>query len=369
MSHPRVLAPATLALTLLMPSMAPAAAPPAAPLPTAATLTVLSGRVDHTRAGEAARRRAVSGADLAEGDRVATDEEGRALITFLNGTTVVVEPGSEVAVRALPDGRGEPSTVRILIVAGTVWARVAGWLGGRGTVTLESNTYSAASRDGLIGAQVRSDGAFASWTRAGDVDLRDARGTVRAVLQAGEKGTLTPDGAVVKETFAVNASTIEVVTDGPVLPVVVMPDGVRAAGFAHPDIQVNQVFGSLTGVRDGRRVIEVPAGLVGPFRLVLVAVGDGPYAVSVTGRARERIVYWNERRGRVRAGDRLGGEIVQRFGEFERPDPRTARVTDGWLGSLGRSKAHLPPTVVVTPSQPSSATSPAILPTAGRPTP
>ena len=300
---------------------------------------------------------------------MATDEEGRALITFLNGTTVTVEPGSEVAVRALPDGRGEPSTVRILIVAGTVWGRVAGWLGGRGTVTLESNTYSAAARDGLIGAQVRSDGAFASWTRAGEVDLRDAQGTSRAILRAGEKGTVAPDGAVVKDTFAVNASTIEVVTDGPVLPIVVMPDGVRAAGFAVPDIEVNQVFGSFTGVRDGRRVIEVPAGLAGPFRLVLVAVGDGPYAVTVTGRARERVVYWNERRGRVRVGDRLGGEIVQRFGEFERPDPRTARVTDGWLGSLGKGKAHLPSTVVVTRPFPPRPLRLLYFPTVGRPTP
>ena len=357
MSHLKVLGPTALALTLLLPTMAPAAEPTAAPLPTAATLTVLSGRVEHARGGDGARRPAVSGTDLAEGDRVVTNEEGRALITFLNGATVVVEPGSEVAVRALPDGRGEPSTVRILIVAGTVWARVAGWLGGRGTVTLESNTYSAASRDGLIGAQVRTDGAFASWTRAGEVELREAGGASRAVLQAGEKGTITPDGRVVKETFAVNASTIEVVTEGPVLPIVVMPDGVRAAGFAARDIEVNQVFGSFTGMRDGRRVIEIPAGLPGPFRLVLVADGDGAYAVSVTGRARERAVYWGERRGRVRAGDRLGGEIVQRFGEFERPDPRSARVTDGWLGSLSKGKAHLPPTVVVTPPEPSSAAS------------
>jgi hypothetical protein len=345
---------AAVALTLGLSTVALAAEPAATKAPTAATLTVLSGVVEHSRAVDRARARAASGADLAEGDRVATGPDGRALITFLDGTTVTVEPGSDVTVRELPSGQREPSRVRLLILAGTLWGRIAGWLGGRGTVTLESNAYSATARDGLIGAQARADGGFASWTRAGEVVLRDAGGERRAVLQPGEKGTFTADGAVTKEAFSVTASTIEVVVDGPVMPLLIMPDGVRAAGFVPPGIEVNQVFGSFTGVRDGRRVVQVPAGLAGPFRLVLAATGDGEYSVTVVGRAGDRAVYWGERRGRARAGDRRGGEIVQRFGEFERPDPRTARVIDGWLGPFSERLSAVPPTVVLSPLEISS---------------
>jgi hypothetical protein len=343
---------AAVALTLGPSTVALGAEPAATKAPTAATLTVLSGVVEHSRAVDRARARAASGADLAEGDRVATGADGRALITFLDGTTVTVEPGSDVTVRELPSG--QRSRVRLLILAGTLWGRIAGWLGGRGTVTLESNAYSATARDGLIGAQARADGGFASWTRAGEVVLHDAGGERRAVLQPGEKGTFTADGAVTKEAFSVNASTIEVVVDGPVVPLLIMPDGVRAAGFVPPGIEVNQVFGSFTGVRDGRRVVQVPAGLAGPFRLVLAATGDGAYSVTVVGRAGDRAVYWGERRGRVRAGERRGGEIVQRFGEFERPDPRTARVVDGWLGPFSERLSAVPPTVVLSPLEISS---------------
>jgi hypothetical protein len=343
---------AAVALTVFLQAVAVAAEPAAAKAPTTATLTVLSGVVEHARAVDRARVPATSGADLAEGDRVATGADGRALITFLDGTTVTVEPGSDVTVRELPSG--QRSRVRLLILAGTLWGRIAGWLGGRGTVTLESNAYSATARDGLIGAQVRADGGFASWTRAGEVVLHDAGGERRAVLQPGEKGTFTADGAVTKEAFSVNASTIEVVVDGPVVPLLIMPDGVRAAGFVPPGIEVNQVFGSFTGVRDGRRVVQVPAGLAGPFRLVLAATGDGAYSVTVVGRAGDRAVYWGERRGRVRAGERRGGEIVQRFGEFERPDPRTARVVDGWLGAFAERLGAVPPTVVLSPLELSS---------------
>jgi len=351
---PKVLAILLALLALARPTPGPAAALEAR-TPTAATLTVLSGEVERVRGLEGIRGPAASGADLAQGDRVSTSREGRALITFLDGTTVTVEPGSTVTVRELVVGTQEPSRVRLLLLAGTLWARVGGWLGGRGTVTLESNAYSATARDGLIGAQARDDGAFLSWTRAGEVTLRDAAGETRAVLQPGEKGTLTAAGAVTKEAFSVNVSTLEIVTDGPVAALLVMPDGTRAAGFMPDGAEVNQVFGSFSGVRDGRRVIQVPAGLAGPYRLVLVATGDGPCSVTVTGRAGDRLVYWDERRVRAKAGDRRGAEIVQRFGELERPDPRVARIVDGWLGTFGSRLGTVPPTVILPSPEDSAA--------------
>ena len=353
MAEPKVIGAFTVAAVLLLglPLVTPVSAQSPSNRPvTAATLTVLSGPVEHARAAGGPLAGAASGSDLAEGDRVVTAPSGRALITFLDGTTVIVEPGSDVTVREAAAGPG-PSRVRILILAGTVWARVAGWLGGRGTVTLQSNANSATARDGLIGAEARPDGSFVSWTRAGEVELRDARGTLRALLKAGEKGTLGYDGTDTTEPFSVNASTLEVTVEGPVLPLLIMPDGVRAAGFVAPGVEVNQVFGSFTGARDGRHVIEVPAGLAGPYRLVLAATANGDYRVSVVGRFKGKAVYWEDRRGRLREGEHRGGDIVQRFGEFERPDPRAARVMDGWLGRVKPVPAGIPTTIVLSPAE------------------
>src|SRR5689334_10109296 len=58
---------------------------------TAATLTVLSAPVERVGAGADRPAAAASGADLAVGDRVVTGTDGRALITFLDGSTVTVE--------------------------------------------------------------------------------------------------------------------------------------------------------------------------------------------------------------------------------------------------------------------------------------
>jgi hypothetical protein len=62
-------------------------------------------------------------------------------------------------------------------------------------------------------------------------------------------------------------------------------------------------------------------------------------------------VYWDDRRGRLREGEQRGGDIVQRFGEFERPDPRAARVVDGWLERLKPVPAGIPATIVLSPAE------------------
>src|SRR5262245_49038831 len=91
---------AALCLAVLVGTSVPALAQSqTVPASTAATLTVLSGRVDHAHAGASQAVTATSGTDLAVGDRVVTGPKGRALITFLDGSTVSVEPASDVTVR------------------------------------------------------------------------------------------------------------------------------------------------------------------------------------------------------------------------------------------------------------------------------
>lgn len=303
---------------------------------TAATLTVLSVPVERVGAGSDRPAAVASGSDLAVGDRVVTGPDGRALITFLDGSTVTVEPASEVTVRkAQMEGR-QASRVGVLVTVGTVWARVAGWLGGRATLTIESNAYTATAHDGLIGAQQQPGGGpFVCWTRAGTLEVAGTAGPA-ARLGPGQKATLAPGRPVQTESFAVNRSTIEITTSGPVLPLVTMPGGPRLAGFVPPGIDVNQVFGSLTkAAPDGARTVEVPAGLSGPFVVTLTGVGDGPFTVAVVGRYQGVVTYRHERAGIAHHGQTLRSEVVQLIDPpaAGAPDPRTTRA-----GSAGMSE-------------------------------
>ena len=313
---------------------------------TAATLTVLSAPVERVGAGGDQPAPVGSGTDLAVGDRVVTGPDGRALITFLDGSTVTVEPASNVTVRQAEVAGREASRVGLLITVGTVWARVAGWLGGRATLTIESNAYSATAHDGLIGAQQQASGPFVCWTRAGELEVTGPTGPV-ARLRPGQKATIAPGGPVQTESFAVHRSTLEITTSGPVLPLVTMPDRTRLAGFVPPGVEINQVFGSLTvAAAGGARTVEVPAGVAGPFVVTLAAVGDGPFTMTVVGRHQGAVTYRYERSGTAHHGQGLRAEVIQ---IMDAPaggalDPRTARAGSAGMTEL---RADVTPPVPV----------------------
>jgi hypothetical protein len=226
-------------------------------------------------------------------------------------------------------------------------------VGGRATVSLEANAYSATAHDGLIGAQARSDGGFVCWTRAGALDLETTGGRHLATLSPGQKATLGPSGPPVIEPFRVHLSTIEVTTRGPVLPLVVMPDGQRVAGFVEPSIEVNQVFGSRTArTQDATRTVEIPAGASGTYRLVLAALADGPFTLEVVGAFRGEPVFRTEAGGTIRRGEPLTAGIVPRLATPPASvalDPRTARLTGGQLEPLRPDGGEPPGTILLSP--------------------
>src|SRR5262249_36331881 len=79
------------------------------------------------------------------------------------------------------------------------------------------------------------------------------------------------------EPFVPSASVIEIKTSGPVVPLVRMPDGQTAAGFLAEDVEVNQVFGSLTQSNGGEPWAGgVAGGGPGGCTAVLAVLGGGP---------------------------------------------------------------------------------------------
>jgi hypothetical protein len=286
---------------------------PAPTVSTAATLTVLGGAVELLRP-DGGRAAAQSGTSLSVGDRILTGAASRALVTFLDGTTVTVEPSSEITVREMEVGGRERSRIQVLITAGTVWARIANLLGDRGTVSLASNTHAAIAHDGLIGAEQRLDGSFACWTRAGTVQLVDAGGANLGRLEPGRKATISTGRRVVMEDFSVHRSVVQVTARGPVWPLVVMPGGVQLAGFVPPGIEVNQVFGSLTARRPAETwVVEVPGGFPGPYHVLLTGIKDGAFVVTIAGLVNDRTVFTRKWTGTIARGQRLGGGLTQEF--------------------------------------------------------
>ena len=312
----------------------------------AATLSVLASPVERLAAGATGATPGVDGMNLAEGDRIKTGAGGLALITFLDGSTVTVLSAAEVTVKQTGADPGK-SGIRMLIHAGRVWARLAQAAGRRSSpLSLESNEYTATAHDGLIGAE-RSANGFVCWTRRGELRLTDRSGQTDVVLTPGRRARATFGSPVVPEPFVPSASVLEVRTTGPVLPLLRMPDGRVSAGFLSGEVEVNQVFGSLTQRQGGDRwLVEVPAGYEGPFTLILTGTGTGPFVAKVAARYGGFAVYRQEMKGEVRQqGERLFTRITH---DLSGKDPQTARVTEGSFEGL-RSWDGAGPAIVEAP--------------------
>ncbi len=106
---------------------------------TTATLSILAGGVTYVPAGETQTKVARDGMDLSEGVRILTGPKATALVTFLDGSTLTIQPDSDVVIAQADIGR-TGSRVRISINFGTVWARVVRLLDPGSGMSLESNT-------------------------------------------------------------------------------------------------------------------------------------------------------------------------------------------------------------------------------------
>jgi hypothetical protein len=310
----------------------------------AATLSVLAAPVERVAADTGASEPGADGMNLAEGDRIKTGSGGIALITFLNGSTVTVLPDSEVTVKQAQTGRGKGG-IRILIQAGRVWARVVQMVGSRSNLTLESNEYAASAHDGLIGAE-QGPGGFVCWTRRGELRLADRSGFTDVVLLAGQRARARSGLTVTPEPFLANASVLEVRSSGPVLPLVRVPDGGVAAGFLAGDVEVNQVFGSLTEGGGTKWLVEVPGGHAGPYTLILTGRGSGAFKVNVSARYAGLTAYRQEIKGDIRQGEQFFTRITQ---DVKGPDPRTARVLKARFEDLRAWEGAEPAVIVVSP--------------------
>lgn len=280
---------------------------------TAATLTIVVSPVEHVPSGKEARHAAADGMNLAEGDRVITGSRAIALVTFLDGSTITVQPDSDVVIARAAVATPESTGLRILIRAGKVWARVARLLGRRSSISLESNEYAATARDGLIGAERAADGTFVCWTRAGEMTVAGRDGPPLARLSPGEKATVGGGARGAVETFRVHVSALEIEASANLLPLLQAPESRAAAGFVAPGIEVNQIFGSRTEREDEAWRLDVPAGESGVYTLVLTGLADGPFSVSLVGTLNGAPVYRHRIRGVIARGQQFIARLEPRF--------------------------------------------------------
>ena len=231
----------------------------AAPAPAAAsvtTVTVIAGGVSLGRGG--GHKEAASGDLVRAGDEVRAAADGHAVLTFVDGSTVTLEPGAVVVVEDAAVRQGS-SVIRLFQSVGLTWSSVSRQLAPESRFEVRTPAATASVRGTAFEVEVAGDGA----TR-----VRTALGTVRVFNDLGEvlvdegRETRAAPGTRPAAPVAPPHSTRRVIETGD-RPVVVVDAVGRGCGI-HLGKIVQQIPGCV--VRDGTITI-LDADRVGDARV------------------------------------------------------------------------------------------------------
>lgn len=148
------------------------------------TLSIIQGTVLVQEKDAETARPGVDGEILHAGDRVVTQSESRAVITFFDGSTQELEPGTDVTIQSLGGGDGGGFFARIKQEAGTTWNSVMELLDPDSGYEVETPAAAGTVRDTLF--QVTAYRAGVPAHPAGTTTFRSMLGTVTVAAEATE---------------------------------------------------------------------------------------------------------------------------------------------------------------------------------------
>jgi hypothetical protein len=171
-------------------------APTAEGSPTGARFVSLEGGVRVVRANTRETLQARADTRLFPGDLVQTQEDGRARITLVDGSTLFVKPNSVVTIAENTSAEGGKSTkVRVAIESGQINVSTEQQNEGASNIVGTHLTESRMSSETVADFRVREDKTEAISVGAGAVETSTRGGDV-TTLHSGEYAAVNPQGTI-----------------------------------------------------------------------------------------------------------------------------------------------------------------------------
>jgi hypothetical protein len=312
-----------LALLLLGAQALPAQARPLGQ-PGTATLSIVAGQVEVQTPGGSGFGRGSDGQTLAVGTRLRTPADGRAVLTFFDGTTVSLDPNTEITLEQVQPSGEQPGglSVGVGLTVGRLWAQVTSLFDRGSSFEVRAAGATAVAREGVTGFGrpgpagtatphgVVPEGTLLCWNiagrplfvRSGDTEIELLPGQEVAVRED------QPAGSIFPRPFG--AGVLEVRSEGPVLARLVNPANLTV-GFALEDLVVNQIMDASTSAPDARtRWIRLPGPAAGQYQLVIQPSGSGPYRVRAALGLDGRDLFAREWSGTAAQGQQLIATLI-----------------------------------------------------------
>lgn len=272
------------------------------------TLSILSGEVMVMKAAGGEWKKAENGMKLAAADSVKTGPDSYALITFFEGSTMTLEPDTEVTISELWKSEQTDATgVRLRQKMGQTWNRIQKLTDSASAYEIETPAGVGSVRGTTIGLAVEPEGQTTMSVFQGEGNFH-AEG-IDIELPAGMQSTAAPgEPPSPASTIPPPASAIRFSVNPIVWMKVVDPKG-RSTGRVPPGIIVNQITRALTSDYGSEtQFVEIPDPQDGIYSIVLRRPETGPINLIIEGLADDGTgpvpIFRHERQCQSHKGDR-----------------------------------------------------------------
>ncbi|MBU2608096.1 MAG: FecR domain-containing protein, partial [Chloroflexi bacterium] len=291
----RVAIPVTIAIILalvassFLPSASNIVSPPPA-LASRGTVSILSGSVEVQSPDATGWQPGSDGMTLAVGTRVRTSPNAHALLTFFEGSTIKLDPGTDVEIQQVEYTEEHSTTIVLKQWMGRTWSRVTKMADAGSHYSIETPSAVAIVRGTLFTTEVAETGATRVATTEGLV----------SVVAEGKEVQLPASQQTEVETGASPSPPAATSTDGNQLVITIDAPAVgsvqdstgSSTGVLPSGLGFNQISGSQSSSPvGGTQVITIPKPTSGEYTIVLRYVADGKANFNLAGKSEGGAIY------------------------------------------------------------------------------
>jgi hypothetical protein len=317
------------------------------------TLSLLSGSAQVQLPGSDQWMVASDGLVVEEGTRVKTTSDSHALLTFFEGSTIGLEPGTDICVERVGNAEEQGTEIVLRQWVGKTWNRVVKKMDPGSRYEIRTPSAYALVRGTLFETEVDDAGFTTVRTIEGMVSVLAVEEEV--YVPAGYEVSVEPGAAPSSlQPTAPAESELIVTVSMPAVASVVSPDG-ASTGYLPNGVYFNQIPGSTTSNPcDGDQVIRIAWPTKGIYHLILRGVGDGTSNVTLQYVSDGEELFSLEAAYEITSGvqselavlvESSGGDVVQAY-LFSDLAPLEDRVLEKIVtppASLDYYKAIVPP--------------------------
>ena len=247
------------------------------------TLNIIGGNIQVQTKDSLAWEKAKDGIMLEPGSRVRTAPDSYASISFAQGTTSKLEPGTDLIVDKLESDKDKQlDTVVLKQQSGKTWNQVAKRADGSSYFQIQTSSADIKVHGTLFATEVDESGKTIVQTTEGRVSV-NAQGQ-EVQVPAGQQTVVKPGAAPsVPAPIPPARNELVITVSKPAIGLVVDPSG-SSTGYRSTGLPLNQISGSQVSSPEGlSQTVRIREPSNGEYTLILNGVADGSTSISVEG--------------------------------------------------------------------------------------